>query len=54
MFVCLCTMCVPDTLEGQKTALSPMALELQMVVSYYVILGTEPEFSGKAVSAFNY
>ena len=30
--VCMCTMCVPGTQRGQKRALDPLELELQLCV----------------------
>ena len=41
----MCTACMPSALEGQKRALEPLELELQMVMSYGVRLGAEPESS---------
>ena len=38
-----------EALQGQKRALGP--LELQVVVSCHVVLGTEPGSSGRAASA---
>lgn len=38
----MCTSCVPSTVRGQKKVSDPLKLELQMVVSHYSALGTEP------------
>ena len=37
--VCLCTMCVPSALEGRKSLLDALELELQMAVSHCVGAG---------------
>jgi hypothetical protein len=39
------------TLEGQKTKLDPLELELQTVVSCHVVLGTKPGSSAGTPSA---
>lgn len=36
---CMCTMCVPSAYGGQKSALDPLQLEFQMVVSKEVGAG---------------
>jgi hypothetical protein len=40
-FICLhvCAACVCSTYRGQKRALDPLELELQMVVSHHVCAG---------------
>jgi len=40
LHVCLCSMCVPGACRGQRKALGPLVLELQTVVSCYVVPGT--------------
>ena len=45
--------CVPSIQGGQKRVSDPLELELQMVVSYHVILGAEP-VSPARTSAFNH
>lgn len=39
--VCV-TLYMPDTYRGQKRALDPLKLALNMVVSYNVVLGIKP------------
>ena len=47
----MCTMCVPHAYGDQKRALGPLRLELWVVVSHLVVLGTDSRFSVRAVSA---
>lgn len=35
----MCTMCVPGAYRGQKRALDPLQLMLQIVVSHHVGIG---------------
>lgn len=35
------------SMEGQKRALNPLGLELQVVGCFYVLLGAEPGSSGR-------
>lgn len=38
---CMCTPCMPDAQEGQKTVSDPLEVELQMVVSQRVGVGNQ-------------
>lgn len=48
LFKGLCTVCVCDTHEAQKTALDPLGLELLVAVSHTWVLGTEHTSSSKS------
>lgn len=53
-YVLACVYSVPNTfsaLSGKKRVLDPLELEVERVVSLYVVLGLRPGFSGKAASA---
>lgn len=53
--MCLCTMYVPSTHEGQKRAPDLLELGLQTVVSHCMGAGLEPEYSGRAaISPFHF
>lgn len=47
------TLCMACVHGEQKKALHPQELELQMVVSHLLILGTKPASSARAASAHN-
>ena len=46
LYVCLCTLCVPDACGGQKKVSDLLDLELQMIVSCHV--GAESRSSAGA------
>lgn len=39
LYVCICTMCIPGSHEGQKKVLNPLEVELPMVVSHHFSAG---------------
>ena len=41
LHVCQCTTCMPCDFRSQKRVLDPLELELQMVVSHYVVIETQ-------------
>lgn len=41
LHVCLCSRCVPGTCRDQKSVSDPLELELRMVVSHHVDVGTQ-------------
>jgi hypothetical protein len=49
----VCAPCVYSALGGQKRTLAPLELKFQAVVRTMYVLGTEPEFSARAASAFS-
>lgn len=50
----VCTMCMPNACDGQKSALDHLELELQITVSQVMVLGTEPEvFFSEETSVLN-
>lgn len=55
-FTCMyvCVLHVDSTHKGQKRASDPLGLELQMLVSYRVLLGLRPRSSAKPASALNH
>lgn len=38
-WMCVCDICMPSALGGQKTVLEPLELELGMVVNYHIGVG---------------
>lgn len=48
MYVCASHVC--GVCRGQKRALDFMEVELDRVVSYYVVLGLKPQSSGRVTS----
>lgn len=50
MYACMCTICMPDALTGQKRSLDPLKLKLQAVLSAMWLTGTKPSFSAGAAS----
>ena len=57
MYACLhahvCTMCVSDAPGGQKRALGPPELSYRQLWANMWVLGTQPEYSGRAASVLN-
>jgi hypothetical protein len=53
LHVCLCPTCMAGVCEGQKRALDPLKLELQMLVNHYVGAGNQTTSSARAASAVN-
>lgn len=49
--VCLCTICVPGTHEGQRRALDPLELELQTAVSFHAAAGNWTQVLWRVVGA---
>lgn len=52
LLVCMCSMCVPDALGGQKRTSDLLELKLQRLWATMLVLGTEPESSVRT-SALN-
>ena len=50
LHVYMCTTQLPSTLRGQKRALDSLRLDLQMVISSQVLLGSEPGSSAGSIS----
>lgn len=50
LYVCAC---VSSAQRGQKRALLPLELEVQVVLSRCMLLGIESGFTGRAASALN-
>lgn len=44
---------MPDIYSGQRRALDPLKLELEVVISHHMVLGIKPKTSEKAASALN-
>lgn len=45
LHVCVCTMCMPDALRGQRRVSSPLGLEIPTVVAAMWVLGMKPRSS---------
>lgn len=50
LHICLCTMCMPGACRGQKEVSDSVELELQPVISLWVLV-KEPWFSERTFSA---
>lgn len=53
LHVCLCVVCMPGSCGSQERKLDVLGLELQVVMSGYVVLGTEAGSFGGAARTFH-
>lgn len=53
LYVCLHTICSFGTHGEQNNALDPLDLKLWMLLATKMVLGTEPDYSGKVASVVN-
>lgn len=53
-YVHVCALRASNVHGSYKMALDPLGLELWMAASCHVVLGVEPGFSGRAVSALKH
>lgn len=47
LHLCICTMCVPGAIGGQKGSMDPLELELWMVVNHHVGAGNRTQVLSK-------
>lgn len=54
LHVCLYIVCTLGSCGSQERKLDVLGLELQVVISHYVVLGTEAGSFGRAASTFHH